>query len=84
MILCNGEVTDVQQQVAVTREYYKHVCVFIQHRPGHLSMYWESTVKPACTSFMITQKQDQFCGNRVPPVTKTSLPAIIPQSCTNK
>lgn len=58
MILSNGEFTDVQQQVAVTQEYYKHVCVFIQHPPDHLSMYWRGTVKPACTSFMIIQKQD--------------------------
>lgn len=58
MILSHGEFTDAQQQVAVTQEYYKHVCVFIQHRPGHLSVCWGGTVKPACTSLMITQKQD--------------------------
>lgn len=42
--------------------------------PDHLFMYWIRTVKPACTSLMITQKRDEFCGHRVPPVTGTSSP----------
>lgn len=39
----------------------------------HLSMYWICTVKPACASLMIKQKQD-FCGRHVSPVTWTSPP----------
>lgn len=57
MILFNGKCTNAQK-VVVSLEYYDIVRVFIQHLHGHLSMYWLCTVKSACTSLMITQKQE--------------------------